>query len=278
VRNEDGRVATADGLALYWRAWTPERARAALLFVHGLAEHSGRYAGPAGFFASRGYACYAVDLRGHGRSPGPRVDVSSFDRFLADVGATHALVRERHPGVKTFLVGHSQGGLLVLQYALRHPEGLPGVVASSPVLAVHPASRPSRARELAARVLRRVAPRLRIPSGLDARWLSRDPEVVAAYLNDPLVSRRVSARWFASLLQAQEEVEGGAAAFPVPALVMAASADRLVDPEATRRFAERAPRGLVRLVCWEGLFHELFNEPEKEEVLGAVERWLAPRL
>ena len=184
VRHEEGRVATPDGLALYWQAWAPERARAALLFVHGLAEHSGRYADPARFFAARGYACYAVDLRGHGRSPGPRVDVSSFDRFLADVGAMRALVCERHPAVATFLVGHSQGGLLVLQHAMRHPEGLAGVVASSPLLAVHPAALPSRARALGARVLRRVAPRLRIPSGLDSRWLSRDPEVVAAFCRE----------------------------------------------------------------------------------------------
>src|SRR5512134_2268340 len=181
------------GGRLYWQAWSPARPRAALLLVHGLAEHSGRYAHVARRFAAAGYASVALDYRGHGRSPGPRVHVDSFDSWCDDVSAGLALVRRLHPGLPLVPVGHSQGGLLVLLQALRDPDARPCTVVSSPLLGVAPPSRPGAALKLASRVLMRVAPRLRVPNRVNPDWLSHDPAVGRAYMDDPLVSHKVSA-------------------------------------------------------------------------------------
>ena len=274
----DGQVTAPDGLALSTRQWLPRDPRAVLLFVHGLGEHSGRYDHVARRFAARGFACYALDTRGHGRSPGLRVHIDRFEEFVGDVATMRTRLREAHPRLPLFLVGHSQGGLIVLHAALTMPQGLAGVVVSSPFLGIHPASRPSALVAAAARVLSRLAPRLRLDNGVDPRYLSRDAQVVKAYVNDPLVSRRVSARWFTEILAAQEVALANAPRLAVPALVMQSGADRLVDGAATRSWASAAPAALVEFVEWEGLYHEMFNEPEKETVFARTERWLERRL
>ena len=274
----EGTVRTADGLDLFWRGWVPSSPRGAFVIVHGLAEHSGRYGHVGRHFAGRGCAAYALDNRAHGRSPGAKVHVGDFDEFLEDSSSMIAFVRERHPGLPLYLLGHSQGGLVVLQHALRHPQGLAGIVVVSPLLAAHPSLRPSKAFGLALAVLRRVAPRLRLPSGVDARRISRDPDVVKTYVEDPLVSRRVSPSWYTALRRAQAEVRGRAGRLGVPALVLASPDDRLVDPEAIRRFVADAPAGQVEASWWPGLRHELLNEPERDQVLAAIDAWLRPRL
>jgi acylglycerol lipase len=270
----DGHLASDDGLQLFWRGWIPATPRAVLLFVHGLAEHSGRYEHVATHFADRGHACYAVDYRGHGRSPGRRVHVSHLDLYVSDVRALHRLAAGRHPGRPVFLVGHSQGGLVALHYVFAHPGGLRGLVLSSPFLAVHPDSAPPRVKRLAARLLARVYPSVVLPNLLDVSCLSHDPAVGEAYLRDPLVSRKVSPGWSRAVRQAQREITGRAPLLPLPALIMAGSGDRLVDAHAVRRWAEQAPPERVELVWWDGLYHELFNETAKEEVFARVQGWL----
>lgn len=277
-RGIEGTARTADGLDLFWRGWVPPSPLGVVVIVHGLAEHSGRYEHVGRHLAARGWAAYALDTRAHGRSPGPKVHVGRFEEFLEDVGSMLAAVRERHPGLPVFLIGHSQGGLVVLQYALRQPWGLAGIVATSPFLDTHPSLRPSRAFRLALAVLRRIAPRLRLPSGVDPRRVSRDPEVVKAYVQDPLVSRRVSPAWYAALRGAQAEVRAGAGRLAVPMLVLASPDDRLVDPEAVRRLVASAPAGRVEASWWPGLSHELLNEPEREQVLARIGAWLGQRL
>jgi len=271
----EGRNDTPD---VFWRSWESPSPRGAVLIVHGLAEHSGRYEHVGRFLAGHGWAAYALDTRAHGRSPGAKVHVDDFAEFLEDVGSVLGRVRERHPGLPLFLLGHSQGGLVVLQYALRHPEGLAGIVVTSPLLDAHPSLRPSKAFGLAVAALLRIAPRLRLPSGVDPRTISRDPAVVKAYVEDPLVSHRVSPAWYAALRRAQVEVRAGAGRLAVPALVLATPDDRLVDPSAIRRFAAEAPAGRVEESWWPGLSHELLNEPEREQVLQAIDGWLRRRL
>jgi alpha-beta hydrolase superfamily lysophospholipase len=271
----EGRAPSADGLSLHWQAWVPDAPRAALLFVHGLHDHSGRYRGPAEHFSARGYACYALDTRGHGRSEGPRVHVERFDAFVDDALAVRDLVRERHPQLPVFLVGHSQGGLVVLRAALRSPEDVAGIVAVSPFLGVHPRS--SKARQWAARALAPIAPGLLLTNPIDIRLLSRDPAVGRAYAEDPLVSHTASPGWFVATLQAQRDVDTGAASLRLPVLVLAAGDDRIVDPDAARRWASRAPADRVTYMPWPGLYHELLNEPERLEVYEAIERWLRAR-
>jgi lysophospholipase len=204
--------------------------------------------------------------------------VDSFDAYAADVDALAGLAAARQPGLPRFLAGHSMGGLVVLRHALRAPDGFAGVIASSPALATHPATRPSAPREALARLALRLAPRLRQPGTLDPRHLSRDPAVVAAYRADPLVQRRVSAGWYAAYRAAQAEVAAGAPRLALPALVMVAGEDRIVDPAASAAWAAAAPAGRVELVRWDGLFHELFQEPERERVVARARAFVEARL
>lgn len=278
IGTEEGTVESADGTGLFWRSWAPEEPRAALLFVHGLAEHSGRYEATARFFVKRRLAGYALDLRGHGKSQGRRVHVDSFDDYLADVNAALALVRGRHPTLPLFLVGHSMGGLIVILYVLAKPQAVAGAMVSSPLLAAHPSAEPSSALKAVSRILSSVAPRLLIASNLNTAALSRDPAVVEAYVKDPLVTSKVSPRWFASLQTAMAQARLGAPSLAAPMLLMQSGADRLVDPEATRRWAQAAPPEALEFVWWDGLFHEMFNEPEREQVLDRAAGWIEGRL
>jgi acylglycerol lipase len=274
---QDGYETTPGG-RLHWQAWTPARPRAVLLLVHGLAEHSGRYAHVARHFAERGFASLAIDYRGHGRSPGPRVHVESFDAWCDDVAAGLALARQMHPGLPVIPVGHSQGGLVVIRQALRDPDDRPCTVVSSPLLGVAPPSRPGAALKLATKVLMRVAPRLRVPNHVNPDWLSHDPAVGRAYQADPLVSHKVSAGWFRAVQRAIVEAHARADAWSSPLLVLASHGDHIVDAQAIARWVSRTPDGIVKAVYWDDLHHELFNEIRQADVFTAMAEWLDTRL
>jgi alpha-beta hydrolase superfamily lysophospholipase len=277
VRHDEGRAATKDGLGLYWQRWLPETPRAVLLLIHGLGEHSGRYAHVASWFAERGDACWAIDYRGHGRSDGVRVDVERFDEFVDDVALLRGLARERFPGLPHFLVGHSQGGLVALRSLLAEPEGLAGAIVSAPLLGIHPSAEPSAPLLWASRLLLRVAPSLRLTNTVNAAWLSRDPGVAAAYVGDPLVSHKVSVRWYWSLLEAIADTQARASSLRLPVLVMCSGDDRLTDADAAERWARAAPAALIEFVRWSGYYHEMFNEPQREPVFQRMHRWLCTR-
>lgn len=280
MNHEDGTLATDDGLELYWQSWQPPgEPEGVLLFVHGLAEHSGRYLNPVRHFVARGWTCFAFDYRGHGKSPGPRVHVNSFDEFLSDVEEGHRLARIRYPESKIILVGHSQGGLLSLLYAESNPDNLDGVVVSSPFLGIHPDSRPSTFLVGTSRLISKLSPKMMFSTDLDPAHLSRDPEVVTAYTEDPLVSDQVSARWATSAADAQKKALSEAPLMTIPTLVMQAGSDQLADPDATRTWVASAPGDLIEYIEWEGFSHELFNEPllERRLVFDSMERWLEKR-
>lgn len=270
----EGRVRTHDGLALYWQSWHPVEPRAQVVIVHGLAEHSGRYEGTARSFAEAGLATYALDHRGHGKSPGRRVHVRSFDEFRADVRAVLALARAEHAALPLFLLGHSQGGLVAATLALREPEGLAGLVLSSPLLGIAETSRPSPLRAAVGQVLASLFPSALFASDVDPALLSRDPSVGAAYAADPLVSHAVSAGWYRALRQALADAHERAPSLRVPTLVLYAGADALVDPEATARWVAHAPRALVEPFRYHGLYHEILNAPEKQQVQARIEGWI----
>ena len=279
MKIEDGWTKSADGNRLFWRRHTPDGSpRAALLIVHGLAEHSGRYLHVLDSFANAGFDCWAHDYRCHGQSPGLRVHVQHFDEFLTDLDAVRGLVSKARPDLPLFLIGHSQGGLIVLREALAHPQGLEGIVVSSPFLGMHPTAAPSAPLHMVANIVSTFAPKLMFSKVAEPSALSRDPKVPEAYIADPLVSTTVSARWFTSVLRAHADTQARAPTLSVPALVMQSGEDRLTDPAATRSWVADAPSDLVDYVEWEGLYHEMFNEPEKEMVFERVEEWLSNRL
>jgi alpha-beta hydrolase superfamily lysophospholipase len=279
VKYQEGWTAAADGTRLYWRRYVPDdKPRAELLFVHGLAEHSGRYGHVMRYFADRGFDCWAVDYRCHGKSPGLRVHVDRFDEFLLDIAAAYRLVRAEQTWLPLFLVGHSQGGLLVLRHVLARPDGIEGIIVSSPFLGMHPNAAPSAPLHVVANIISTFSPKLMFSKVAEPRFLSRNPSVAEAYVNDPLVSNTVSARWFTEVLRAQADTLARAPDLTVPALVMQSGDDRLADPEATRAWVAAAPADLVDYVEWDGLFHEMFNEPEKQQVFEKMDGWLEERL
>jgi lysophospholipase len=230
------------------------------------------------YFADRGFDCWAVDYRCHGKSPGPRVHIDRFGDFLTDIEAARRLVHSENPDSPLFLVGHSQGGLLVLRNTLDHPEGLAGIVVSSPFVGLHPDAAPPAPLQIVANIVSTFLPKQMFSKVADPGYLSRDPRVAEAYLADPMVSRTVSARWFTEVQRAQADTRARATRLSVPALVMQSGDDRLADPAATRMWAADAPSKLVEYVEWEGFYHEMFNEPEQVEVFERMLQWLESQL
>ncbi len=278
MQRDSGKLKTTDGFELFWRSWVQDKPVASLLIVHGLAEHSGRYERTASHFAERGLACYGFDLRGHGQSQGRRVHVDRFSDYQADVQAIRSLVARNHPGLPCFYLGHSMGGLIVVLCLLDHPSEVDGAIVSSPLLAPHPSAEPSAVTKLASGLLSRLAPGMLISSGLDTSALSHDESVVEAYVNDPLVSNKVSTRWFTTTMEAAAKARQSAPGLKVPMLLMQSGDDRLVAPDATRLWASAAPQKLVEFEWWDGFYHEMFNEPERDRVFTRVDRWLGERV
>ncbi|MGD2052290.1 MAG: lysophospholipase [Acidimicrobiia bacterium] len=260
-----GTITARDGLTLLTRHWAADPARATVLLVHGLAEHSGRYEHVGTFLAEHGYDTHAFDLRGHGGSGGRRVDGRSVDDFLDDVELN--LTRTRNLGRPLVLYGHSLGGLLCTAYAESGRPQPDLLVLSAPALDANL----SGFLEGMLQVLGRVVPTMRVGSPVAAEQLSRDPEVGRRYFADPLVSTKGTARFGLVFLRAMKAAAAGIGAIRVPTLVIHGEDDPLV-PVATS-----APLGALPVcerIVFPGLRHETHNEPEWRDVLGRVTDWI----
>lgn len=267
---------SSDALRLYGRGWLPEKPKAVVCLVHGHGEHVGRYEPVAFALAERGYALFGFDLRGHGNSAGPRGHTPSYEALLDDIQLFCQQVGEHHPELPRFLYGHSMGGNLVINYALRRQPELRGVVATGPWLEL--AFQPPELQVMLGRLMNRLAPTFTQDSGLDTKALARDERVVQAYESDPLVHSKISARLFVSMYEAGQWALQHAAMFPLPLLLMHGEADRLTSADASRRFAEAVPAGRCTLRLWSGFYHEIHNEPEKAQVLQTMLDWLDAHL
>jgi alpha-beta hydrolase superfamily lysophospholipase len=283
LRTFDFTRQASDGLSLYYRGWEPESSPAAVVcLVHGLGEHSGRYAHVASALNQAGYALLGCDLRGHGRSDGPRGHSPTYDAMLDDIDRLLDEAADRYPGRPRFLYGHSLGGGLVLCHALqccsptdgRTPRDVAGVIATGPMLRT--ATPPPGWKLVVGKITDNLLPGMSMSNGLDRSALSRDPQVVEKYNTDPLVHDRVSARLGMDILRNGEASLARAAEFPVPLLLMHGAADRITSPAASQEFA-RSLDGKCTLRLWDGLYHEIHNEPEKQEVLEYMIRWMGRR-
>ncbi len=273
----EGTFKSADGLDLFYQAWLPDKSpKAAWVIVHGFGEHSGRYFNLVNYFVPRGYALYAFDQRGHGRSSGQRGHVNRYGEYLADVQQFLKLVRAAQPG-KLFLMGHSMGGLIVLMYAIHHPQDMDAVIASSPFLGINikaPGWKVALARGLSS-----LLPAFSMSNtDLHNEDLSRDPEVVAAAGQDALNHRAVTPRWFTETTAAQASVMARAHEFCAPLLLAYATADKIADPNTSRAFFERVTCPDKTVHAYEGYYHEILNDIGKEAVLEDMERWLTGRV
>lgn len=273
----EGRFQTPQGANIYYQHWQPERSpKAILLIVHGLAEHSGRYLNVVNHFVPRGYAVYALDHIGHGKSDGTRVYVERFSDFTGPLKAYFDMIQGWHPGRPVFLVGHSMGGLIGSVYLLEHQDELKGAVFSAPAVKVSDTVSPFTI--ALGKVLSGLLPKAGLLA-LDSTTISKDKAVVSAYVNDPLVyTGKVTARLAAEMLAAMQRVTIESARIRLPLLLLQGANDRLIDPGGANMLYEKAQSPDKTLKVYEGLYHEVFNEPEREQVLKDVETWLEAHL
>jgi alpha-beta hydrolase superfamily lysophospholipase len=273
--HEEGRFNGEGGVEIYWQAWLPPtEPRATIVLAHGASEHSGRYAWTGEELAKRGYALYAIDHRGHGRSKGPRAVI---DRMANAVEDLHTLVERtaaKHPGRPLVLLGHSMGGAVALSYTIEHEDALDALVLSGALAALEAASPVQRA---AGRVLSAVAPKLGVV-GIDSSAVSRDPQVVEDYDSDPLnYHGKLPARTVAELSRAIDGYPDAVQRFKLPMLVMHGGADRLTPIAGSQMVVERAASEDKTFIRYDELFHEILNEPERQQVLDDIADWLDAR-
>lgn len=266
-------MSAAAGDRLRFARWSPRgEAKAVILLSHGYAEHLGRYEHVAAALNEADYDVFALDHWGHGRSDGVRGFVPAFSVYRDGVDALLAEATAAQPSKKRFLIGHSMGGLIAANYLTRAQGAFAGAVLSGP--SVKAVDQPPAPVLFIGRILSRLAPKAGL-IGLDANLVSRDPNVVDAYVNDPLVYRgKISARLGAEMLDAMTETLERATQLSLPLLLLHGGEDGLAAPEGSRLLYERASSADKTLKIYDGFFHEIFNDPGKESVIADVVAWL----
>jgi len=257
------------------RVWCAERPRALVAIVHGIGEHSGRYAALASALVRSRFSCVSLDLPGHGESSGPRGDIPSWDKLRDQIvpamfTATRGLP-EQPPELPAVLFGHSMGGVIALDHALAHPRALRALVLSAPALRT---AMPPWWKLALANAARLTTPSAGFPNGLDPAHLSRDPEVVRAYREDPLVHDRISPRTYFAFMEAAQRCRQGIRTLQVPTLMFQGMADKMVDPKGALEAAGAAPHDMLRFVTWRDAYHESLNDVGHENVVRDLTAWL----
>lgn len=273
----DGYLEGVGGLRLYYRAWELTRARAAILVIHGLGEHGGRYEPIAERLTSYGFSVFALDLRGHGLSDGRRGHVHRFEFFLQDVDRFRREVQGLvDVGRPLFLLGHSMGGLIALRYLEEFDAPLAGGIIVSPWLAT--AMPTPRWKVTAANALNKVLPSLPFDTGLNPKHISHDAAIVKAYEDDPHVHSRITPRLFAETSIAMGLALQRSDRIHVPLLFLLAGDDRIVDRPRSEAFARSLSARSVTVHVYAGFYHEVLNEPERVQPLYDIRNWISQRL
>lgn len=269
-------IASLDGTTLAVADGTLPSPRAHVVIVHGYAEHSGRYDELVRILEENDFAAHRFDLRGHGHSGGVRAHIGRFDEYIDDMRAVLGHVNERrHDTSPLFVLGHSLGGLISLEYCRRSPEAIRGVVVSSPFL--HPAFEVLAAKRFLAKGASIVAPALRFDNTLEPEWLSTDEEIVQEYQADPLVQRTTTPRWFIEVEAAQKMLVRRAPEVTTPLLMLLGEDDKVADHTLARTVFDRLGSADKDLQIYAGLRHEVFNERNRHRVFRDVVGWLKRR-
>jgi len=277
MKRKEGKLKGYKGLNLYYQYWLPEgKPKAVLLVAHGLAEHSGRYKNLVDYFLPRGYAVYALDHRGHGKSEGIRSYVDNFNDYLTDLNTFYDMVRKENKDAKIFLFGHSLGATIATAYAIKHQKELDGLIVSGASLV--PSTSVSPVLLAMAGLVSALAPKMGVTL-LDASAVSRDQAVVDAYVNDPLVFRgKVPARTGAELARMWKQLPEQMPTIKLPILIMHGFADRLSDPRGSKLLYERVGSKDKTLKLYDNCYHEICNEPERAQVFADMNAWLTKHI
>jgi alpha-beta hydrolase superfamily lysophospholipase len=273
VQKSEGHFSGLNGLELYFRSWRPEsRPRGVVALVHGVGEHSGRYGNVVGPLTDGGYVVYGFDQRGHGVSPGPRVHIDRWTDYRQDLDAFLGEIAQREPGLPIVVYGHSMGALVVLDYLLQARPGLAGAIVSG--APIEPAGVVKPTLVAVARTLSGILPKFSVSLGLEVEALSRDPEVLAAYVADPLVTSRATVRWGTESLDTVARVKGGMDRIDLPLLVVHGGADRLNLAAGAKSLFDAVPRDDKTLRIYPGGYHEPHNDIEHRRVVADITEWL----
>jgi len=268
-----GSFGSADGINLYYQCWLPDSApKSILVIVHGLAEHSSRYASTAAYFVSRGYAVYSFDYRGHGKSEGIPGYVERFSHYTDDLRSFINMISENNRNSKITLLGHSMGATISATFAVEHQDWLDGLILSGIVMKIGDSVSPLTI--MMGRLISAFFPKMGV-TVIDASAISRDNAVVDAYINDPLVYQgKISARLGVELINTIKRLQNDVSKIYLPVLIMHGTCDSLSDPKGSEIFYGSVGSKDRTLKLYEGYYHEVFNDMGKEQVLADTEAWL----
>jgi acylglycerol lipase len=266
----DFNVKLSNGVVLKGMIHSPgENPKGVIIFIHGLGEHVQRYNYWAGLFTQELIGFTAVDLPGHGRSEGPRGHIKNYTLLGEMIDILIKTAGRTFPGVPVYLYGHSLGGGIILNYLLQRNPKIKGAIVTSPWLRL--SIPPARSKIIMASLIRYMLPQLTQPSGLNTTYLSHDSEVVEKYKNDPLVHDKISVSLFHSAMSAATYSLSHASELKTRTLLLHGSDDMICSPAGSREFAAKSD---IELKIWEGGYHELHNEPFKDEVFAYIMQWI----
>jgi alpha-beta hydrolase superfamily lysophospholipase len=258
------------GRVIHYRKWGPLQPKAIVCLVHGLGDHSGRYAFVAEYFSRQGICTYAMDHSGHGKSGGKRGFAKNLRYIFLPFDHLLSKIREENPGLPVLLYGHSMGGGLLLNYLLQKLPSISGLIATSPWIRL--SFQPPGWKIFLGRILGLLMPGITLPSDLVVEHISRDPAAVDSYRLDPMVHDKISAGLGRAMLQCEKFLARFRGKMPVPTLVMHGSDDKLTSETASREFSERV--GGITFKKWDGAYHELHQEVDKEQFAAFLAEWI----
>lgn len=269
-------IVSADKVQFFTRCWEPDSPPKAMVFLfHGLADHSGRFEKVAENFTAAGFLFFAADLRGNGKTEGPRGHFDSYDQIMLDTDGLLEAAHTKYPDIPVILYGQSMGGNLALNYSLRRNPEIFAVIASSPWLRL--TNPPNAIVRTLGNALGKIAPALIIPNGLNADDLSHSKEISRSYREDPLVHGKISLNTFKLITESGEWAIRNSNKHQKPLLLMHGTSDPITSIEASQQFA-KSVKCEFTFKTWDRLKHELHNEPQSEEVINFMIEWLNQKL
>jgi acylglycerol lipase len=277
MQHNEGEFQGYRNYKLYYQSWLPDSdPKAVILAIHGLAEHSGRFENLVSRFVPKNYAVYSYDQRGHGKSPGERGYIENFSLLVEDLGVFLEFVRNKHKNKKLVMIAHSIGGTVATAYTASHQNGYNGLVLSGPTL--KPGASVPRFLITIAPILSFLIPKVGLYI-IDAPSISSDKSVVEAYIKDPLVYRgKISTRMGVEIIKTMQGLTTEMSKIDLPLLIMYGTADKLSEPAGCQMLFEMASSKDKTLKTYEGFYHEIFNEPKREQVFKDLEGWLEERV
>jgi acylglycerol lipase len=277
MKHTEGKFKGVREANIYYQGWAPDgEVKGVLFLVHGLGEHCCRYENHVNYFVPKGYAIYGLDHLGHGKSDGQQEVIDRFSDYTDTLAIYYKMVKGWQTGKPIFIMGHSMGGLISCYYLLDHQADFKGAILSAPAIKV--SDNISTTTITMGKLLSVIAPKAGVLA-LDPTGISRDPEVVKAYVEDPLVFHgKTPARLAAEMLKAMQRVTEEVEKITLPIIVVQGSEDKLVDPDGAQMLYDRAGSKDKTLKIYQGAYHEVHNEPEREIMFKDVETWLASRL